>query len=98
MLLLFPLEGIVIMRDGYARRLADKWWGTVVLDDKKTMRVILRILLGNIILFGFFTLAILSQRSGIEKTAAYQVAEQAIRSHEALKFLLKLETTQQKRL
>ena len=89
MLLLFPLEGIVILRDGYARRLADKWWGTVVLDDKKTMRVILRILLGNIILFGFFTLAILFQRSGIEKTAAYQVAEQAIRSHEALKFLLK---------
>ena len=87
-LLLFPVEGIVILRDGYARRLADKWCGTVVLDDKKAMRVILRILLGNTILFGFFTLAILFQRSGIEKTAAYQIAEKAIRSHEALKFLL----------
>lgn len=88
MLLLFPLEVIVILRDSYARRLSDKWWGTVVLDDKKAVRGILRILLGNIILFGFFTLAILFQRSGIEKTAAYQIAEEAIRSHEALKFLL----------
>ena len=54
LLLLFPVEGVVLVRDAYARRLADKWWGTVVLDDQKAMRPILRILLGNIILFGFF--------------------------------------------
>ena len=88
LLLIFPVEGVVLLRDGYARRLADKWWATVVLDDQKAMRTILRILLGNIILFGFFSVAILFQRSGIEKTAAYQTAEQAIRAHSSLQLLL----------
>ena len=45
-------------------------------------------MLGNIILFGFFSIAIISQRSGIEKTAVFQIAEQAIRSHEKLKPIL----------
>jgi hypothetical protein len=89
LLLLFPVEGVIVLRDAYARRLADKWWKTVVLDDQKAMRGTLRILLGNIILFGFFSIAILFQRSGIEKTAAYQAAEQAIRSHQPLISLLK---------
>ena len=88
MMLLFPVEGTVILRDSYARRLADKWWGTVVIDDRNALRGILRILLGNIILFGFFSIAIISQRSGIEKTAVFQTAEQAIRSHEKLKPIL----------
>ena len=85
MWLLSPVEGVVILRDSYARRLADKWWGTVVIDDRNALRGTLRILLGNIILFGFFSIAIISQRSGIEKTAIFQTAEQAIRSHEKLK-------------
>ena len=88
MLLLFPVEGVVILRDSYARRLADKWLGTVVIDDRNALRGTLRILLGNIILFGFFSIAIISQRSGIEKTAIFQTAEQAIRSHEKLKPIL----------
>ena len=88
MMLLFPVEGTVILRDSYARRLADKWWGTVVIDDWNALRGILRILLGNIILFGFFSIAIISQRSGIEKTAVFQTAEQAIRSHQKLKSIL----------
>ena len=88
MLFLFPVEGSVILRDSYARRLADKWWGTVVIDDRNALRGTLRILLGNIILFGFFLIAIISQRSGIEKTAIFQTAEQAIRSHEKLKPIL----------
>ena len=88
MLLLSPVEGVVILRDSYARRLADKWWGTVVIDDRNALRGTLRILLGNIILFGFFSIAIISQRSGIEKTAIFQTAEQAIRSHEKLKPIL----------
>ena len=88
LLMILPVEGVVLLRDGYARRLADKWWATVVIDDQKAMRTILRILLGNIILFGFFLVAILFQRSGIEKTAAYQTAEQAIRSHSSLQLLL----------
>ena len=88
MMLLFPVEGTVILRDSYARRLADKWWGTVVIDDRNALRGILRILLGNIILFGFFLIAIISQRSGIEKTAVFQTAEQAIRSNETLSPIL----------
>ncbi len=88
MMLLFPVEGTVILRDSYARRIADKWWGTVVIDDRNSLRGILRILLGNIILFGFFSIAIISQRSGIEKTAVFQTAEQAIRSHQKLKPIL----------
>ena len=88
MILLFPIEGTVILRDSYARRFADKRWGTVVIDDGNALRGILRILLGNIILFGFFSIAIISQRSGIEKTAVFQTAEKAIRSHEKLKPLL----------
>ena len=88
LLLIFPVEGVVLLRDAYARRIADKWWATVVLDDQKAMRTILRILLGNIILFGFFSVAIFFQRSGIEKTAAYQTAEKAIRAHSSLQLLL----------
>jgi len=38
LLLLFPVEGVLVLRDAYARRLADKWWKTVVLDDQKAMR------------------------------------------------------------
>ena len=88
MLLLFPVEAIVILRDSYARRYADKWWGTVVIDNRNALRGTLRVLLGNIILFGFFSIALISQRSGIEKTAVFQTAEQAIRSHEKLKPIL----------
>ena len=88
MMLLFPVEGVVILRDSYARRLADKRWGTVVIDDRNALRGTLRILLGNIILFGFFSIAIISQRSGIEKTAIFQTTEQAIRYHEKLKPIL----------
>ena len=89
MLFLFPVEGVMLLGNAYARRLADKWWGTVVIDDQIAMRGTLRILLGNIIMFGFFSIAILFQRSGIEKTSAYQIAEQAIRSHQPLIPLLK---------
>ena len=44
LLLLFPVEGVIVLRDAYARRLADKWWKTVVLDDQKAMRGTLRII------------------------------------------------------
>jgi len=87
-LLIFPLEGIILLRDGYARRFADKWHRTVVVDKKYPMRPILRIFLGNIIIFGFFSIAILFQRSSIEKSAAYQKAEEVIRNHDGLKKIL----------
>ena len=87
-LLIFPLEGIILLRDDYARRFADKWLGTIVIDKKNHMRPILRIFLGNIIIFGFFTIAILFQRTSIEKSAAYQKAEEAIRNHAGLRIIL----------
>ena len=52
MIFLFPVEGAIILRDSYARRYADKWYGTIVIDDRNALRGALRILLGNIILFG----------------------------------------------
>ena len=79
---------MILLRDSYARRFADKWHLTVVIDKKNPMRPILRIFLGNIILFGFFAIAIFSQRSGIDKSAAFQKAEEAIRNHAGLKILL----------
>ena len=88
MIILFPLEVAVILIDSYARRYADKLCGTIVIDDRNALRGPLRILLGNIILFGFFSVAIITQRSGIEKTAVFQKAEQAIRSYEILKPIL----------
>lgn len=87
-LLVLPMEGVALLRDSYARRFADKWHNTVVIDKKNPMRPILRIFLGNIILFGFFSIAIFFQRSGIEKSAAYQKAEEAIRNHARLKIIL----------
>ena len=87
-LIIFPLESFILLRDVYARRFADKWYGTVVIDKKDAIRPILRIFLGNIILFGFFTVAIFFQQSNIEKSAAFQIAEEAIRNHAGLKELL----------
>ena len=83
-----PLEGVFLLKDAFARRYADKLFRTVVIDKKKTLRPILRIFLGNIILFGFFSIAILFQRSNIEKSAAYQVAIETIRNDSRLMILL----------
>jgi len=87
-LLIFPLESVILLKDDYARRLADKFFSTVVLDTKKTLRPILRIFLGNIILFGFFSTAIFFQQNSIEKTAVFQKAEKVIRAQASLKMLL----------
>ena len=87
-LLILPLEGGLLLKDVFARRYADKFFRTVVIDKKKTLRPILRIFLGNIILFGFFSIAILFQRSNIEKSAAYQVAIETIKNDSRLMILL----------
>ncbi len=89
MMFLFPIELASILIDSYARRYADKLCATIVVDDRNALRGTLRILLGNIILFGFFSVAIITQRSGIEKTAVFQKAEQAIRSYEKLRPIIK---------
>ncbi len=87
-LIIFPIEGIILLQDSYARRFADKLHGTLVIDKKNPMRPILRIFLGNIILFGFFAIAVIFQRSSIEKSAAYQKALESISDHAELQILL----------
>ena len=88
MLLLFPVEGFVLLKDSFAFRLADRWFKTAVLEHPKPMRVALRLLLGNLLFFAFFGAAILLQKSSLEKTAAYKIAEKSIRSHPELTLLL----------
>ena len=88
MLLLLPIEGISLLIDPYANRLSDRWLGTVVLDHPKPLRVSMRLLFGNLIFFGFFTAAILLQKSALKQTAAHQAAEKAIRNHPELTLLL----------
>ncbi len=88
MLLLFPVEGLVLLKDSFAFRLADRWFKTAVLEHPKPMRVALRLLLGNLLFFAFFGAAILLQKSSLEKTAAYKTAEKSIRSHPELTLLL----------
>ena len=59
MLLLFPVEGFVLLKDSFAFRLADRWLKTAVLEHPKPMRIALRLLLGNLLFFAFFGAAIL---------------------------------------
>ena len=88
LLLLLPLEGIVLLMDPFAFRLADRWFKTAVLEHPKPMRIALRLLFGNLLFFSFFGAAILLQKTALEKTAAFKTAEQEIRSHPELTLLL----------
>ena len=88
MLLLLPLEGIMLLKDPFAFRLADRWFKTAVLEHPKPMRIALRLLLGNLLFFSFFGAAILLQKSALAKTAAFKTAEHAIRIHPELTLLL----------
>lgn len=83
-LIIFPVEGIFLLQDAYARRLADRWLGTVVIDKPKVFRAPLRILIANFILFGFFLAALLLQSPVLKKTAAYQTAVQAVYQYEPI--------------
>ena len=94
-LAVFPLEGIVMLWDlqrgsGFGQRLGDRWAGTVVIENPKALRPMLRILLANTILFGFFGAALLLQDTTLRKTAAYQTTAQHLRTHPDTEPLLAL--------
>ena len=78
----------MLMCDPFARRLADRWFGTIVLEHPKPLRIPLRLLFGNMIFFTFFGAAIFLQQLGIEKTAAYKTAKNAIWNHPDLELTL----------
>jgi hypothetical protein len=88
MLLLLPLEGVMLLKDPFALRLADRLFKTVILEHPKPMRIALRLLFGNLLFFSFFGTAILLQKSALAKTAAFKTAEQVIRTHPELTLLL----------
>ncbi|MEE2717694.1 MAG: RDD family protein [SAR324 cluster bacterium] len=92
-LVAFPLEGIQVLWDlqkgtGLGRRFGDRWANTVVIENPTVLRYMLRILLANTILFGFFGAALLLQDSTLRKTAAYQATAQHLRTHPDTEALL----------
>ena len=87
-LFLFPIEAVSLLKDGYARRLGDRWCKTVVIDQLETLRPIMRLFLGNFILFGFFVAATALQNPNIVKTALYQTGRPALEAHPPVQKLL----------
>ncbi|MGK5092338.1 RDD family protein [Deltaproteobacteria bacterium TL4] len=87
-LLIIPVEGLLLLVDKYARRLGDRWLGTVVIENPKALRLMLRLLLANMVFFVFFFGAMFFQSHLIQRTAAYQTAIHAINNHEPLLRLL----------
>ncbi len=73
-LLILPLEGILLLRDSHGRRLGDRWLRTVVIENPKPRRFIIRLMTANTIFFGYFFSALLIQPLILKKTAAYQTA------------------------
>ena len=59
MLLLFPVEGLVLLKDSFAFRLADRWFQTRSLGTSKTNAGRLKAALGKSSVFCFFGAAIL---------------------------------------
>ncbi|MBF0237076.1 MAG: RDD family protein [SAR324 cluster bacterium] len=83
-LILLPVEVIFLLLDPYARRWGDKTVQSVVIDHPRALRVPMRLLLANLILFGFFFGAILFQDKIIKKSSAYQTALQQLKHHQPL--------------
>ena len=50
-LLILPLEGILLLRDSHGRRLGDRWLRTVVIENPKPRRFIIRLMTANTIFF-----------------------------------------------
>ncbi len=89
----FPLEGMIMLWDlqrgsGLGQRLGDRWANTVVIENPQALRPMLRILLANTVLFGFFGAALLLQDFTLRKTAAYQTTAQHLHTHPDTEALL----------
>ena len=74
-----PWEAWEIFRDHYGRRLGDRLAGTVVIDNPDAMRPIRRLLLSNLLFFGFFIIALGLQQPNMRKTSAFQVAYEVVK-------------------
>lgn len=73
-LLILPLECLFLFMDSHGRRLGDQWSRTVVIENPKAHRFIIRLMAANTIFFGYFFSALLIQPFILSKTAAYQSA------------------------
>lgn len=73
-LLLFPLEGVVLLSNKHLRRLGDRWLGTVVVEQPGTVRPLMRFVLGNTAYLGFFFAAWFVHPHNLKKSAMYDRA------------------------
>ena len=78
-LFILPWEAWEIFRDPYGRRLGDRLAGTVVIDNPDAMRPMRRLLLSNLLFFGFFVIALGLQQPNMRKTSAFQVAYEVVK-------------------
>jgi uncharacterized RDD family membrane protein YckC len=77
-LFILPWEAWEIFQDPYGRRLGDRLAGTVVIDNPNAMRPMRRLLLSNLLFFGFFIIALGLQQPNMRKTSAFQVAYEVV--------------------
>lgn len=80
-LLILPIEGVLLLMDSHGRRLGDKWSQTVVIENPKAARIIVRLMAINVIFVGYMFSAFFIQPFVMEKTAAYQTAVSYLQTH-----------------
>lgn len=79
-LLILPIEGGILLMDNHGRRLGDRWFRTVVIENPNPPRILIRIMVANTIFFAYFFGAFLISPLVLKKTAAYQSATAYIRN------------------
>lgn len=73
-LIIFPIEGILLLVDSHGRRIGDRWQQTAVIENSRAPRPIVRLMAANTIFFVAFFSFFLLQPWMFKKTAAYQTA------------------------
>lgn len=73
-LIVFPIEGILLVMDSHGRRLGDRLGQTVVIENPKAHRFLIRLMAANTLFVGAFFSAFMLQPVILKKTAAYQDA------------------------
>ncbi|MBF0287984.1 MAG: RDD family protein [SAR324 cluster bacterium] len=79
-LCIFPIESVVLLMNSHGLRLGDQLFQTVVIENPKARRFLIRVMAANTIFFGYFFSALLIQPLVLNKTAAYQTAVSAIQN------------------
>ncbi len=82
---IFPVEGYLVFRDPYFRRLGDRWAGTVVVGLPNPSSLFRRWLLVSILFFGMLLGSFLIFPWNMRRSAAYQEAYRIASSHPAVK-------------